>query len=58
MGAAAVIGIDVGGARKGFHAVALRAGASAGQLATTEVQELAHWCRAVIGTRLIAIDAP
>jgi len=53
-----VIGIDAGGARKGFHAVALRAGATAGQLATTDVQELAHWCRAVIGARLIAIDAP
>jgi len=53
-----VIGIDVGGSRKGFHAVALTAGAYAGQLATTEVQELAHWCRAVIGGQLIAIDAP
>ena len=58
MTAQAVIGIDVGGARKGFHAVALSAGATAGQLATTDVQELVHWCRAVIGARLIAIDAP
>lgn len=53
-----VIGIDVGGSRKGFHAVALSAGAYAGQLATPEVQELAHWCRSVIGAQLIAIDAP
>jgi len=53
-----VIGIDVGGSRKGFHAVALSAGAYAGQLATTEVQELAHWCRALIGAQLIAVDAP
>jgi predicted nuclease with RNAse H fold len=58
MGTATVIGIDVGGSRKGFHAVALAAGTYAGQLATTEVQELAHWCRAVIGAQLIAIDAP
>lgn len=58
MGPATVIGIDVGGARKGFHAVALSKGAYAGQLATTEVEELAHWCRAVIGAQLIAIDAP
>lgn len=58
MSAQAVIGIDVGGSRKGFHAVVLRAGIYAGQLATTEVQELAHWCRAVIGAQLIAIDAP
>jgi predicted nuclease with RNAse H fold len=53
-----VIGIDVGGARKGFHAVALSAGAYSGQLATTEVQELAHWCRSLIDAQLIAIDAP
>jgi predicted nuclease with RNAse H fold len=58
MGTATVIGIDVGGSRKGFHAVALAAGAYAGQLATTEVQDLAHWCRVEIGARLIAIDAP
>jgi predicted nuclease with RNAse H fold len=53
-----VIGIDVGGSRKGFHAVALTGGAYAGQLAASEVQELAHWCRSVIGAELIAIDAP
>jgi predicted nuclease with RNAse H fold len=53
-----VIGIDVGGSRKGFHAVALSAGAYAGQLVTPEVGELAHWCRSVIGAQLIAIDAP
>jgi predicted nuclease with RNAse H fold len=53
-----VIGIDVGGSRKGFHAVALTGGAYVGQLATAEVQELAHWCRSVIGAELIAIDAP
>ena len=35
-----VVGIDVGGARKGFHAVALRDGAYAGQLASHDVQEL------------------
>ncbi len=53
-----VIGIDVGGSRKGFHAVALTGGAYADRLATAEVQELAHWCRSVIGAQLIAIDAP
>jgi predicted nuclease with RNAse H fold len=53
-----VIGIDVGGSRKGFHAVALSAGAYAGQQVTPDVGELAHWCRAVIGAQLIAIDAP
>ena len=53
-----VIGIDVGGSRKGFHAVALTEGAHTAQLDTREVQELAHWCRSVIGASVIAIDAP
>ena len=53
-----VVGIDVGGVRKGFHAVALRDGVYAGQLATGDVQELAHWCRSVVGASVIAIDAP
>jgi predicted nuclease with RNAse H fold len=53
-----VIGIDVGGSRKGFHAVALSGGAYADRLATAEVQELVHWCRSVIGAQLVAIDAP
>ncbi len=53
-----VIGIDVGGSRKGFHAVAVTGGAYAGRLATPNAQELAHWCRSVIGVQLIAIDAP
>jgi hypothetical protein len=53
-----VVGIDVGGVRKGFHAVALRDGVYAGQLATVDVQELAHWCRSVVGASVIAIDAP
>jgi predicted nuclease with RNAse H fold len=53
-----VIGIDVGGSRKGFHAVALSAGAYADHLETPDVGELAQWCRSVIGAQLIAIDAP
>jgi predicted nuclease with RNAse H fold len=52
------IGIDVGGDRKGFHAVALRGGVYAGQLASRDVRELSHWCRAVMDARVIAIDAP
>jgi predicted nuclease with RNAse H fold len=53
-----VIGIDVGGSRKGFHAVALSDGAYAAQLSSRDVQELGHWCRSVIGASVIAIDAP
>lgn len=52
------IGIDVGGARKGFHAVALSDGVLAGRLTSRDVQELSHWCRALMGARVIAIDAP
>jgi predicted nuclease with RNAse H fold len=52
------IGIDVGGRRKGFHAVALRDGAHAGQLISRDVAELSHWCRTVMGAGVIAIDAP
>ena len=52
------IGIDVGGARKGFHAVALRDGAYAAQLATADVQQLSHWCVHQMQVQVIAIDAP
>ena len=53
-----VVGIDVGGRRKGFHAVALRAGCYADQFASPDAEEIGHWCRQVIGARVIAIDAP
>ncbi|MEB3270523.1 MAG: DUF429 domain-containing protein [Synechococcus sp.] len=53
-----VIGIDVGGRRKGFHAVALHTGRCIDQCITTEARALAHWCRSISDARLIAIDAP
>lgn len=52
-----VVGVDVGGDRKGFHAVALTGGRYSGRLATTSVDELVAWCRQVRGT-VIAVDAP
>jgi len=57
-----VVGIDVGGERKGFHAVALRDGNYYGHLPNKEVQAkevqaLLQWCRD-IGARVIAVDAP
>lgn len=52
------IGIDVGGERKGFHAVALRDGAWAAQLASADVQQLRHWCVDRMRAQVIAIDAP
>jgi predicted nuclease with RNAse H fold len=52
------VGVDVGGARKGFHAVALSGGAYLGQLDTRDEQEIAHWCRDTLKAKVIAIDAP
>ncbi|MCP9837548.1 DUF429 domain-containing protein [Cyanobium sp. N.Huapi 1H5] len=52
------VGIDVGGLRKGFHAVALTGGAYAAQLATSDAESLVHWCRSVVQASVIAIDAP
>lgn len=51
-----VIGVDVGGSGKGFHAVALRNGRFETQLFTAE-SELESWCQAQ-GAQAIAIDAP
>lgn len=52
------VGIDVGGPRKGFHAVALTGGAYAAQLAIRDAEALAHWCQSVVEASVIAIDAP
>jgi predicted nuclease with RNAse H fold len=52
------VGIDVGGERKGFHAVAITDGGYAGHHSTKDVQELTHWCRETARARVIAIDAP
>ncbi len=51
------VGIDVGGPRKGFHAVALTGGAYATQMATSDAEALANWCRSVVQANVIAIDA-
>lgn len=52
-----VVGIDVGGARKGFHAVALCEGTVVGRLASTDETAVAAWCRQ-LGAALVAVDAP
>lgn len=52
-----VAGIDVGGARKGFHAVALRAGKYWHKFVSAEAESVAAWCRQV-EARVIGIDAP
>ncbi len=52
------VGIDVGGARKGFHAVALSGGCYADQFSTKDVGALALSCRETVGAQVIAVDAP
>ena len=50
-----VAGIDVGGARKGFHAVLLEGSRVVDQLNTSDPEALARWC---LRAERIAIDAP
>ena len=52
------VGIDVGGERKGFHAVAITGGKYSNQIVTTDVDDLAQWCRETMRARAIAVDAP
>jgi predicted nuclease with RNAse H fold len=52
-----VVGIDVGGTRKGFHAVALRNGRCFERIPTTEIEPIVAWClREAVS--VVAIDAP
>ncbi len=48
-----VVGIDVGGPRKGFHAVALRDGAYCAKFAAPEPITVTDW-----GAQTVGIDAP
>lgn len=52
------VGVDVGGERKGFHAVAITGGDYSSHFATKGVQELFHWCRDTVRAQVIAVDAP
>jgi predicted nuclease with RNAse H fold len=52
-----VAGIDVGGPRKGFHAVAVSGTAFRGKIDTGSAAEVAGWCREV-GALVVAVDAP
>lgn len=55
---ATVAGIDVGGTKKGFHAVAVRAGKYYCRFTSTRPVEVLSWCRAEMGATLVAVDAP
>jgi predicted nuclease with RNAse H fold len=52
-----VVGIDVGGARKGFHAVALSGDGVVERCASRDAAVVAAWCRE-LGAGLVAVDAP
>jgi predicted nuclease with RNAse H fold len=53
----AVVGIDVGGKRKGFHAVALRNGVFEKPIRSANPAEIIEWCRKR-DADVIAVDAP
>ncbi len=52
-----VAGIDVGGTRKGFHAVALREERIVATLATSVPGEVVAWCRE-LHVSAVGVDAP
>ena len=52
-----VVGIDVGGERKGFHAVVLRGGTFAATLASSDPVVIVSWCRQLKAV-VVAVDAP
>jgi predicted nuclease with RNAse H fold len=52
-----VVGIDVGGKAKGFHAVALRNSDFVDKTETTDPAVIIAWCRKQ-GATVVAVDAP
>jgi predicted nuclease with RNAse H fold len=52
-----VVGIDVGGPRKGFHAVALRGMTFLAKTKSPDVALIARWC-CDLKTTVVAVDAP
>lgn len=52
-----IVGVDVGGLKKGFHAVALREGQFFEKLASRDPLAVLTWCRALKAS-VIGIDAP
>jgi predicted nuclease with RNAse H fold len=56
-GAIITAGIDVGGLKKGLHAVALRDRTIIGKLSSCDATVIASWCKE-IGAAVVAVDAP
>ena len=52
-----VVGIDVGGTRKGLHGVALSRSTVVERCSSPDPAVLAAWCRQ-LGAELVAVDAP
>jgi predicted nuclease with RNAse H fold len=55
---AKVVGIDVGGPRKGFHAVALDSGDYFARFSSLDATEVVNWCWKEIRAKAIGVDAP
>ena len=52
-----IVGVDVGGFKKGFHAVALQDGQYREKFSTHLPVEIASWCRRLKAS-VVGIDAP
>lgn len=52
-----VVGVDVGGRKKGFHAVALRNGQLLGTMSTCDPLAIVQWCVA-LHALAVGVDAP
>lgn len=52
-----VAGVDVGSARKGFHAVAFRDGVYLDKFKSSDPDEVAAWCQSV-GAVAVGVDSP
>lgn len=52
-----VVGVDVGGPPKGFHAVAIRDGKFLDKLATCDATAVVTWCR-TLKASAVGVDAP
>ena len=50
-------GIDVGGQKKGFHAIAMRDHAILGKTSSCDPTEIATWCKES-GAAVVGVDAP
>lgn len=53
-----VVGIDVGGLKKGFHAIAIQNGRYHSRKQTDDIADLVKWCRETVKAKVIGIDAP